>query len=244
MNAVTHSFLRVDKLLWVVCVCAGMLVYGYRLEYDHLQGTQVVESYHAKLKGADHGWELWSSRRLDYTYHVLVYMVSPWYQTRQIQKCKGKVEVQPPFYLLPSLCAWPRKQLFPVLAGSIRNEHGDQVVQQALAAAETMSAQRVCHTEGKCWHFTAAAHAGAVWKACVDGAESTCSCPRFGSVGFCKHIAYGLRLQGVTEQGIIKYVPPVTHHSWKLPLITSVHAAKERPAFLHAPCFMAARLSC
>jgi hypothetical protein len=74
------------------CVFAEMLVYGYRLDVAHVQGTQTVESYHWKLKGPHRGWELWSTRRLDYEFITLTKPVSDYFQHQLTLQCHGELQ--------------------------------------------------------------------------------------------------------------------------------------------------------
>jgi hypothetical protein len=86
----SHNEPRNSRCTAVVHVCAAMVVYGFRLDIAHVQGTQTVESYHWKLKGPHRGWELWSTRRLDYEFVTLTCTVADFFQRQLTQQCRGE----------------------------------------------------------------------------------------------------------------------------------------------------------
>jgi hypothetical protein len=51
-----------------------------------------VESYHWKLKGPHRGWELWSTRRLDYEFFTLTKPVSDYFQHQLTLQCHGELQ--------------------------------------------------------------------------------------------------------------------------------------------------------
>jgi hypothetical protein len=73
-----------------------MVVYGYRVDVAHASGTQALEIHHWQLKGPHQGWELWSTRHLDYEFVTLTTDVSFYYQNQLTQQVHG----EPPLTLV------------------------------------------------------------------------------------------------------------------------------------------------
>jgi hypothetical protein len=81
-------------MLIFVLFTAEMLVCGYSACFPSVTGTQVVESYHRKLKAQFLASILGSVRRLDWLMWTLLGKVGVWFMMTLVDKAGGTMQLR------------------------------------------------------------------------------------------------------------------------------------------------------
>jgi hypothetical protein len=183
-----------------------MLVYGYRVGFESVQGTQYVESYHNKLKAQYLGDILGCLRRLDWLYWVLMVKLALALMRTLVNKAAGEHGTA------WRVCVAGCMMLTLFLAGFVRNVRTDAAVRSALDGASLIPDDSVRWVSANQLHIKSSAKKGSgamLWEVALNGAQSTCHCPPFDKAKICKHVACGLLRSGLTRQQIFRWLVAV-----------------------------------